>query len=203
VKTMSTNVSRKLTLIITIAVLLGANAFGSDERSQLQTVSMCELVNNWKAYQGREVQVRAIYTEEKVQERLYDPSCAEIRGVAVKWPPHLSKAMKRATGKLDRLVAKDRQKRAWVVVEGVFYGPEPYKETEIPANLPPTMKEQMRKSHKRYGYMDGFDNMIEITKVVEASAVAAEVPGPSQASQSGSGTTLLHEFQHAQATHPE
>ena len=195
---MSKNVSRKWALIIAIAIFLGANGFGSDERNQLQAVSMCELVNNWSAYHGREVKVRAIYSEQVVQERLYDPSCAQVRGVAVMWPPHLSKKMKKAIKELDRLVAKDSQKRAWVVVEGIFYGPEPYKEAEIPSNLPEAMKEQMRNSHKRYGYMDGFDNMIEIMRVVETSPVAAEVPGPSNASQLRPGTTLQHESLHSQ-----
>jgi CRISPR/Cas system-associated endonuclease/helicase Cas3 len=162
---------------MSLAALVGAaSAIGSERHTQPPVVDLCELVSTWKTYHGREIQVRAIYTEQVVQERLYDPNCAEVGEIAVKWPPRLTKTMKRTIRNLDRLVSKDSHKRAWVVVEGVFYGPEAYKDTEIPSNLPPAMKEQMKKSHKRYGYMNGLDNMIEITRVVEASRVDADVP---------------------------
>jgi hypothetical protein len=97
------------------------------------------MLGRWELYTGRQVRVRAIYTEEVVQERLYDPSCPQAGEVAVQWPQRLPRHMKGAMRGLRRLVAEDSQKRAWVVFDGVYRGPEPYKESEVPSNLPPPM----------------------------------------------------------------
>jgi hypothetical protein len=35
----------------------------------------------------------------------------------------------------------------------------------------------MRKSHKRYGFMNGLDSMLEVTKIDGAVAVAGDTPG--------------------------
>jgi len=167
---------RLIALFVAVILCAGRSARGSDERSQPKVLSLCELVTNWKAQSGHEVRVRAVYSEEVVQERLYDPSCPEAGEIAVKWPARLTKDMRTAVRKLHGLVARDSHKRAWVVLEGVFHGPEPFEEGAIPTNLPPSMKEQMRNSHKRYGYMSGFDNMIEVTKLDEATRVPASLP---------------------------
>jgi hypothetical protein len=62
-----------------------------------------------------------------------------------------------------------------VQLEGVFFGPEPFK--DIDPNLPASVREALEKSHRRYGHMDAFDTMIEVTRVVRAAEIAARPNG--------------------------
>jgi hypothetical protein len=101
---------------IVVALCIGLGASGADEQNRKPVLSVCELISNWKVHTGREVRVRAIYTEEVVQERLYDPTCTQAAEIAIEWPPRLTRAQKRAVTELHRVIAKDSHKRAWVVL---------------------------------------------------------------------------------------
>jgi hypothetical protein len=72
--------------------------------------------------------------------------------------------------RLDRIVAKDRQ--AWVILEGVFYGPEPYR--NVDPQLPSSIRERLINSPRRYGHMDSFETMIEVTRVIKATEVPTQ-----------------------------
>ena len=165
--------SSDITLAVTLILFVPSGALPSGKHGQHGVLNLCELLDNWQNYNQHEVRVRAVYAVGPVTDWLYDPSCREGEGAtAVEFRDHLQGAV----GKMDRIVSKGRrQRRAWVIFEGVFHGPEPYKDTEID-QTPPPLREQVRKGHRRYGHMDMFDSMIEVTKVVEATKVADDVP---------------------------
>ena len=100
---------------------------------------------------------------------LYDPACRNGEGLT---DVELRKGAKGAIRRLDQLLMKD--KRSWVVLEGVFYGPEVFK--NVDPKLPPAIRQRLKKSPRRYGHMDTFQSMIDVTRVIEASKVAANVP---------------------------
>jgi hypothetical protein len=145
--------------------------------SSFWALTSCELVKNREVLHERGVSVRGIYTEHGGQERLYSPGCPQCDEIAIQWPDNLSGALKRESRKLKQFVAKDAQARAWVVIRGVFYGPEPFKKAETASSIHLSTKEQIRKSHERDGFMSEFDYMIKVTKLIKFSAVATEVPG--------------------------
>jgi hypothetical protein len=164
----------KATIILAIALFQGTSAFCSDK--SMPTISMCELVQHWQAYHGQEVRVRAIYSAQFVGRVLYDPSCTQKDEMAAELSDHLSKKVEKSFGKLDRLLDKDSKKRAWVVFEGIFYGPEPFTEDEI-SKMHPAVRELMKNTHRQYGFGNLDDYKIEVTKIIEFSKVDAKVPG--------------------------
>jgi hypothetical protein len=170
---MKTIVARAI-LVVSLVLCggLGANC-GSENGSQLKVLTLCELVENWKDYNQQTVRVRAIYAVGPVTDWLYDPACAKRHGPT---GVEFRDDVKGPYEKLDRLVSRNsRKRRAWVIFEGVFHGPEPYTESEID-RTPPQLRDLFRKGHRRYGHMDAFDSMIEVTRVVEANEVAEDVP---------------------------
>jgi hypothetical protein len=133
-----------------------------------RVLRLCELLDNWKVYNRKPVRVRAIYRVGAEQEWLSDPACPNEKYLTdVEFRPRT----KGATKRLEQLVAKDR--RAWVTFEGVFYGPETYK--NVDPKLPASIREHLEKSPRRYGHMDSFESMIQVTRVVEAREVPADV----------------------------
>jgi hypothetical protein len=158
---------RKLILLIALLapLSLGANAKAKDNR----VLSLCDIVDNWKSYHGQRVRIRAVFAVGPEMGWLYDPACKNGEGLT---DVELRKNAKGETKKLDQLLVKE--KRAWVVLEGTFYGPEVYQ--NVDPKLPPAIRERLEKSPRRYGHMDSFQSMIDVTRVIEASAVAADVP---------------------------
>jgi len=159
---------RVLVLSVSMLALMGGYAAPA-AKSSLRVLRLCELVDNWEDFNRQKVLVRAILVSGAEQTWLYDPACREGAGLTdVSFQQKTKGAMRR----LDQLIARDR--RAWVTFEGVFYGPEPYQ--NIDPKLPAPIRERFEKSHKRYGHMNTFDTMIKVSKVVDATAVAADVP---------------------------
>lgn len=148
-----------MTIALTLSLIGGHG--GTAAKQNTRVLSLCELVGNWKNYNRHKVRVRAIYEVGAEQTWLYDPACKNGEALTdVSFRQRVNGAAKR----LDQIVAKDR--RAWVILEGVFYGPEPFE--NIDPKLPTLIKERLEKSHKRYGHMGSFDTMIEVTRVVKA-----------------------------------
>jgi hypothetical protein len=135
-------------------------------------LNLCELVGHWRDYHGKQVRVRAIYRVGAEQAWLYDPACRNGEGLT---DVSFREDMKGSLKKLDQLVAKDKRRRAWVVFEGVFYGPEAYGD-KVDPKLPAPIRERFEKAPRRYGHMGSMESMIEVTKVVEAAKVPADVP---------------------------
>ena len=144
---------------------------GWGEPHEQKVLSVCQLVENWKNYNGQTVRLRAIYAVGPVTDWVYDPTCGDAyAGIRFR------DDVKGPYAKLNRVVSQDTMhRRAWVTIEGVFHGPEPYSDDEI-ARTPPQLRDTFRKGHRRYGHMDMFDSMIEVTNLVKASRVADSVP---------------------------
>jgi hypothetical protein len=143
-------------------VFLTPRVYGGGTAPKERVLSLCELVDNWKDYNRQQVRVRAIYAVGAEQSVLYDPACRDGKDLTyVEFRPHA----KGPTRKLDKIVARGR--RAWVIFEGVFYGPELYE--NVDPNLPPAIRERLEKSPRHYGHMDSMETMISVTRIVEAS----------------------------------
>jgi hypothetical protein len=175
-------------LTLVVAILLAVSTASTEEtpRSRSEPIlSLCDLVANWKANHRQRVRVRAVMAVGPEASWLYDPECRDGEGLVDVDFDKKTKGVK----KLDRLFS---DRRAWVVLEGVFYGPEPYQ--DIDPRMPQGIRKQLEKAQRRYGHMDMFENMIEVTKVVEVREFAGEVPKAAKPAQSP-GTTLPDEAQ--------
>ena len=162
---------------------------GTDGKAAPRVLSLCELVDNWKDHNRREVRVRAIYAVGAEQTVLYDPGCRGGKDLTyVEFRPHT----RRATKRLDQLVAKSR--RAWVILDGVFYGPELYR--NVDPKLPAPIRERLEKSPRRYGHMDSMETMISVTRIVTATEVGAV---PAEDTKPDTGKTVRHEGSHAES----
>lgn len=144
---------------------------GCSAKQPAKVLNLCELVSNWKEYHGKLIRVRAIYRVGAEQAWLYDPACRNGEGLT-----HVSfrENVKGPYKKLDQLVAKDKGRRAWVVLEGLFYGPEPYGD-KVDPKLPAPIRERLEEAPRRYGHMGSMDSMIEVTRIVEVAKVDGEV----------------------------
>ena len=149
---------------VTLAVLASLVSLGADgcRREDLNVLSLCQLANRWSEYHGREVRVRAHYRQ-VVQFGLYDPECRDGKSLAT------VSFRDGATGvqNLERVLPKNTEGRAIVVFEGVFYGPEPFK--NIDPKLPASVRTALEKSHRTYGHMGAYDYMIEVRRVVHVA----------------------------------
>ncbi len=155
-------------LIAAASLLVWASAQALAEDTQVKTLGFCELMSNAKLHSRQVVRVRAIFAQGAEQSVLYDPECGQDRpAAAVEFGPRC----KGATKKLDRLVAESR--RAWVVVEGVLYGPEPAK---IDPKLPDWLKQKLEGSPQKYGHQGAFDTLLQVNKVVSVDRVSPDVP---------------------------
>lgn len=159
--------------LFAIALCASSTAGGQPAANKgTRVLRLCELVDNWKDYHQKKVRVRAIYVAGAESASLHDPACRKGEGLT-----HVSfrDDTKGALKKLDQLVVKDRRRRAWVVFEGVFYGPEPYGE-KVDPKLPGPLRERFEKAPRRYGHMDMFETEIEVTRVLQVAKIAGEVP---------------------------
>lgn len=167
-----THARRNVGLLAVMVVCIGVSASGGPCRRRGQsTITICQLVENWKGYDLKRVRLRAIYAVGPVTDWLYDPSCGgAYMGVEFR------DDVKGPYAKLQRLVSEDtKHRRAWVTIEGVFHGPEPYSDEEI-ARTPPKLRALFLKGHRRYGHMDMFDSMIEVSTLAKVSKVAQDLP---------------------------
>ena len=99
-------------------------------------LNLCDVVDNWKNYHQQRVRIRAVFAVGPEMGWLYDPACQNGKGLT---DVELRKDAKSAIKKLDQLLVKE--KRAWVVLEGVFYGPEAYQ--NVDPKLPPAIRERL------------------------------------------------------------
>ncbi len=125
---------RYFTLMMVVFFLSSLGAHGAViKKEKRRVLNLCDLVDNWKKYHGRKVRVRAIY-KLGAGASLYDPTCRSGEPLTyISLPSHT----KGATKRLDRIAAEDR--RAWVILDGVFYGPMPF--DNIDPRLPAKVRE--------------------------------------------------------------
>jgi hypothetical protein len=174
------SVASAVTFVAVVTLSGLASAQTPSQRDTGRVLTLCELKKNWKQYTQRVVTVRAIYTEEVVQERLYDPTCPQFGEIAIRWSHDVRTDATSAAGKLHRIATDDDRKRARVTAEGIFRGPERLSDSDIPDNLPDWAKDRMRTSHHTYGYMNGLDSQLEVTKIRKSERVPGSVPGRSR-----------------------
>lgn len=162
----------KLLFPLIIVALSFSSTVAQKEAAQKQlsgVLSLCELADNWKDHNRNKIRVRAILVSGAEQTWLYDPACKNGEALTyVSFRQHVKGAMKR----LDQIIAKDR--RTQVILEGIFYGPEPYK--KVDPKLPASIRGRLEKSPKGYGHMNSFKTMIEVTRVIEAAEVPHDIP---------------------------
>jgi len=157
-------------MILLVAVVVsfcGVNAEAKDGIARV--LSLCHLVDNWKQYHRQTVRVQAVFAVGKELGFLYDPACKDGAGLT---DVEFRKNTRGVVKTLDQLLVSD--KRARVILEGVFYGPEPY--SNIDPKLPPPIKERLEKAQRGYGHMELFQTMIEVTRVMKASKIGRDVP---------------------------
>jgi hypothetical protein len=149
----------RIAFAATLVLIFGdpAKAAGDGE-----PLAFCEVVTHVSSYAGKQVRLSAILADWSV---LFDPACkAQSTWIDIEHPFKRSR-------KLKRLLSKDR--RALVVVEGVFHAAEPY---DIDPNLPEPFKKTLKSTPKRYGHLGSFSSMIEVSEVMSVKKVAKETP---------------------------
>ena len=130
-------------------------------------LNQCDVVRAAANYSRQTLRIRGILVSGAEQVVLYDPNCVRDLGdTYVSVLPRLKKSKK-----LDRLIKKDR--RAWVIVEGTFYGPEL---AEIDPKLPQWMQDRLKGTMKRYGHLNSCSTMIEVSRIVSVEAVSHDTP---------------------------
>jgi hypothetical protein len=137
----------------------------SDEGPRtLPVLSLCELAENWERYHRQRVRVRAILGAGREQAWLYDPVCRSGEALT---DVSLHQDLKEDKKVIDEILA--RGNNASVILEGFFYGPEPF--DDIDPRLPESVKQALKRSHRRYGHMDSFDTKLEVIKIISATDV--------------------------------
>ncbi len=131
--------------------------------------SLCDLIDSWKDYHLRRVRVKAIFFVGPEQLSLYDPGCHA--GKERVWADVETSLQSADLRKLNRIVKHDH--RAWIVLEGVFHGPEPM---DADPRLPSPYRENLQGLPRRYGHMGAYDTMIEATRIIEVRRVERGVP---------------------------
>lgn len=157
---------KRLLALITVAVSLSSISIdgGAAPKTASRVLNLCALMDNWEHYNHQKIRVRAILGSGAEQTWLYDPACRNGKALT-----HVSfrQNVKGTAKRLNQIVAKDGQ--AWIILEGVFYGPEPY--TNVDPKLPASIRERLEKAPKRYGHMDSFETMIDVSRIIKVTEV--------------------------------
>lgn len=150
-----------------MAVLLAASTvLGAASDKKPKELDLCTVVANWQQFSGKAIRVGALFQEGAEQSALSDPACQHGELLVFVSPAVHVEGKKR---RLRQILGKDR--KAKVVLEGVFRGPEL---APIDPKLPEAMKEKLKGSKLRYGHLGSFDMMIEVTKIIEAERTGKE-----------------------------
>ena len=153
--------SFSILFIFVLSLYMASTSRGEVTSSASRTSTLCKLVDHWKEFSRKKVRVRALYTAGPEQLWLSDFRCRDGKGLID--ISFLNVPQKRIDT-LNRIIGEDHC--AWVVFEGMFYGPERFR--NIDPNLPASIKDRLKKSHRRYGHMDSFDFQIKVTRIVSA-----------------------------------
>lgn len=131
-------------------------------------LTLCDLVQNSDRYDRKMVSVRAYYLVGAEQAVLYDPQCRHGEFLTF---VDFAKLKGKFSEKLKQLEKTD--KRALVVFQGTFFGPEP---VEIDPKLPQYIKDKLAGTKRRYGHMDSLETMIEVTAIKDVQKAPTETP---------------------------
>lgn len=160
---------KRVPLLVAVLAALSFCGLSREESRKDQALSLCEVVDDSAKYHEQTVRVHAVFAVGPETGWLYDPDCQGGRGLT---DVEIRNDATGAIEELDRLIEKE--KRASVVLEGVFYGPEVFR--NVDPRLPPGIRKRLEKSRRRYGHMDAFPTMIDVTRVIEAGRAADRQP---------------------------
>ncbi len=160
--------NRAILIAVSFFILASSLVEASAQTKVRPVLRLCEAVTHWQKYHGRKVRLRAVY-EEGAGAWLYDPACQDGKALTyVRISAHATGAVR----KLETIADKD--KRAMVIIEGIFYGPAPL--DNIDPRLPERIRKGLEQSHKRYGHLDSFDTMINVTRVIKVDKAEGLAP---------------------------
>jgi hypothetical protein len=178
-------------MIAAIPVLLGAWQVKEEPKSQvssqIETVSLCQLTNDWKKYDHLTVRINAIYRTGNETSEVYDLGCATSNRTA--WvalqpfgtPSPMTPELKE---KLNELLRQNG--RARISVVGEFDGPM---SADSPQGLSPEGEAQSRNGGSRYGHQNLWEFQFIFSKVETVEAVPASDPWPRRATKETSNAT--------------
>ena len=64
-------------------------------------------------------------------------------------------------------------KRALVIFEGTFFGPEPL---DVDPSLPQAIKDKLAGSKRRYGHLGSLESMLRVTRVEQVEKIPRDAP---------------------------
>jgi hypothetical protein len=159
-------------LLIWVAGVSG-QARAQDERY----VSFCEVVPNPERYDQKIIVTSGIYRAGVESSSFADPACepGDGRDWETLLAPNTS-TVGRSSGwrRFERIIDKDR--RAFVVVQGVF---DAYQRYEGPLPAEPRLQELLRQGNRRFGHLNVARFRIRVTSVDYVTPAANEQPPPS------------------------
>jgi hypothetical protein len=126
-------------------------------------VTYCELAREWPKYHGHTVRVSGILSPGLEQQELLDPSCPTgVLSCAVIWPTTGEPKVSGRIKELRRALAA--RKPAWVMVEGVFFGPVPL---DVDPRSPDWLQKAVSRAPRTYGHLNSFSAAIKVLRVID------------------------------------
>ena len=166
-------------LLWAVAVLgSAASCSSAPPRSPNQAVAsamtLCDVLNQRQRFHLSRVRVEAILASGYENTWLYHPAChGEGLRTTVEFPTSQEAKLQGLSNLLDDTLAKDR--RAWVVVEGVFHGPQV---AAVDPKLPQALRDALEAQpiQVRYGHLNAYETMLKVARIDKVLRVASETP---------------------------
>jgi hypothetical protein len=177
-----TNTSKVLVLLIFVyASQAFAGAQATTANQPLETVSLCQLTQEWTKYDHKTVRIEAIYHADNEASEVYDPACptsdhtAWVALIPYGSPSPLPPELKERLNELLK-----HNSRARITVVGEFAGP---KKVDVPPGLSPEAAEAQRSTNSRYGHRNQWEFQFVFSKIEKVDPVPASNPWPRWASE--------------------
>jgi hypothetical protein len=145
--------------VLTLLILSPACSRLQNKLTAEHTVlmSLCDVVQNWQSFHGKPIRAKAILSVGLENSSLSHPQCSsdeystypDFSHLRVSWPK-----------KLEGLISRDR--RAWVVVTGTYFGPEPRK---VDQTLPEPLRTVLQSAPQRYGHLGMMNNQVDVFSI--------------------------------------
>lgn len=164
-------------LLWAVAVLgSAASCSSAPPRSSSQAVApaltLCDVLSQRQRFHLSQVRVEAILASGYENTWLYHPACqGEGLRTAVEFPTSQEGRLQGRSNLLDQALAKDR--RAWIVVEGVFHGPQL---AAVDPKLPLAFRKALEGQLVRYGHLGAYETMVKIARIDKVLRVTSETP---------------------------
>ena len=157
-------------LLSIVFLATAACSIAADDTSRV--LSLCDVVRNWEAYDGKDIQIKGIFAVGPEVARLYDPGCCNQD--AQLWVEFIESRNGRPTkerAQLKRYINADS--RAKVVFKGRFEGP---KAVAVPDTVHPDLRERIRDLNSRHGHMNAYRFKIVVREIQKVERVDRTTP---------------------------